>query len=231
MGLLSEYRLPTYNVDIVMCVDMTASMASVMDSVKRFASVFPETLLEYMEAEARPVDSIRLKVITFGDYACDENPMVESEFFPADRFGDFKDYVNSLVPNGSGGSARNALEALALAFKSDWSRGGHKRRHITFLFTDAPALPLGERADCANYPTGMPASLAELMDWYSVPSHTDGLKLEQKAKRLILCAPYEEPWDDLSDMETVIYTPINSADSDSEIDISNVIELLIYAAI
>ena len=198
MGLLSEYRFPMYNVDIVMCVDMTASMASVMDSVKRFASVFPETLLEYMETEARPVDSIRLKVITFGDYACDENPMVESEFFPADRFGDFKEYVNSLVPNGSGGSARNALEALALAFKSDWSRGGHKRRHITFLFTDAPALPLGERADCPNYTPGMPATLEELADWYHRPmDQAVGLTLDQRSKRLVLCAPHAAPWNEM----------------------------------
>lgn len=217
MGLLSEYRFPMYNVDIVMCVDMTASMASVMDSVKRFASVFPETLLEYMETEARPVDSIRLKVITFGDYACDENPMVESEFFPADRFGDFKEYVNSLVPNGSGGSARNALEALALAFKSDWSRGGHKRRHITFLFTDAPALPLGERADCPNYTPGMPATLEELADWYHRPmDQAVGLTLDQRSKRLVLCAPHAAPWNEMEYFDATFHIATEDFVSEEE---------------
>jgi hypothetical protein len=207
----------SYHVDIVMCVDMTASMASVMDSVKRFASVFPETLLEQMEADARPVDSIRLKVITFGDYACDENPMVESEFFTADRFGDFKEYVNSLVPNGSGGSARNALEALALAFKSDWSRGGHRRRHITFLFTDAPALPLGERADCPNYTPGMPATLEELADWYHRPAdQAVGLTLDQRAKRLVLCAPHAEPWDEVECFDAAFHFATENFESDEE---------------
>ena len=220
-----------FNVDIVICIDVTNSMRPLINKFKEAALTLPATFLAAMDDVGKHVDSVRFKVIAFGDYMYSENPMAESEFFTADQASEFEAYVNNLVPTSSGDIPENALEALALAFKSDWCKGGSRRRHVTILFTDAPALPLGERADCANYPTGMPASLAELMDWYSVPSHTDGLKLEQKAKRLILCAPYEEPWDDLSDMETVIYTPINSADSDSEIDISNVIELLIYAAI
>ena len=229
MGMPFRNQGFAFNVDIVMCIDVTNSMRPLINTIKEAALTLPATFLAAMDDVGKHVDSVRFKVIAFGDYNYSENPMAESELFTADQAGEFEAYVNNLVLSGGGDIPENALEALALAFKSDWCKGGSKRRHVTILFTDAPALPLGERADCANYPTGMPASLAELMDWYSVPSHTDGLKLEQKAKRLILYAPYEEPWDDLSDMETVIYTPINSADGDSEIDISHVIELLSHA--
>ena len=219
-----------YNVDIVMCIDVTSSMGPIIEKVKKNVLTFPATFLAAMDDDGRHADAVRFKVIAFGDYKYSENPMAESEFFTADQASEFESYVNNLVPNGGGDIPENALEALALAFKSDWCKSGSKRRHVTLLFTDAPALALGERADCPNYTPGMPTSLAELVDWYSgLADQTVGLKLEQKAKRLVLYAPHAEPWDDLGEMETAVHAPINFADGGSEIDISNVIELLSYA--
>ena len=217
MGFLLEHCFPTYNVDIVMCIDVTGSMGPIINKVKEAALTLPAALLAALGDVGKHVDAVRFKVIAFGDYAYDENPMAESEFFTADRFGDFKEYVNSLVPNGSGGSARNALEALALAFKSDWCKSGAKRRHVTLLFTDAPALALGERASCANYTPGMPTSLAELVDWYfGLADQTVGLTLDPKARRLILIAPHAESWDDLAEIDACLHAPIEDFESEEE---------------
>jgi hypothetical protein len=227
MGMPFGNQQFAYNVDIVMCIDVTGSMGPIINKVKETALTLPATFLAAMDDVGKHADAVRFKVIAFGDYAFDERPMAESEFFTADQASEFEAYVNNLVPSGGGDIPENALEALALAFKSDWCKSGSKRRHVTILFTDAPALALGERAECANYTPGMPASLAELVDWYSgLADQTVGLKLEQKAKRLVLYAPHAEPWDDMGEIETVIHTPINPADGGSEIDIPDVMELL-----
>jgi hypothetical protein len=160
----------------------------------------------------------------------DENPMVESEFFTADQAGEFEAYVNNLVPSGGGDIPENSLEALALAFKSDWDESAS--RHVTLLFTDAPALPLGERAECPKYPTGMPATLDELMYWYQNPADQEiELKLKRRATRLVLFSPHAEPWDDLSEIETVFHTPINLADGGNEIDINDIVSAMVYSSI
>ena len=227
MGMPFENQQFVYNVDIVMCIDVTGSMGPIINKVKEAALTLPATFLAAMDDVGKHVDAVRFKVIAFGDYAYDENPMAESEFFTADQASEFEAYVNNLNPNGGGDIPENALEALALAFKSDWCKSGTKRRHVTLLFTDAPALPLGERADCPNYTPGMPTSLTELVDWYDGVDQTVGLKLEQKAKRLVLFAPHAEPWDDLSGIDAVIHTPIKLSEGGAEIDISQVIALLV----
>lgn len=228
MGMPFGNQQFAYNVDIVMCIDVTGSMGPIINKVKETALTLPATFLTAMDEAGKHADAVRFKVIAFGDYKYDENPMAESEFFTADQASEFEAYVNNLVPSGGGDIPENALEALALAFKSDWCKSGSKRRHVTLLFTDAPALPLGERADCPNYTPGMPTSLAELVDWYSgLADQTVGLKLEQKAKRLVLYAPHAEPWDDLGEIETVIHTPVNPAEGGDEIDITDVIALLV----
>ena len=227
MGMPFENQQFVYNVDIVMCIDVTGSMGPIINKVKEAALTLPAALLAALGDVGKHVDAVRFKVIAFGDYAYDENPMAESEFFTADQASEFEAYVNNLNPNGGGDIPENALEALALAFKSDWCKSGTKRRHVTLLFTDAPALPLGERADCPNYTPGMPTSLTELVDWYDGVDQTVGLKLEQKAKRLVLFAPHAEPWDDLSGIDAVIHTPIKLSEGGAEIDISQVIALLV----
>ena len=224
-----------YNVDFVMCIDVTGSMSPIIDEVKKTALTLPSTFLATMDEYGRHVDSLRIKVIAFGDYEYDENPMAESEFFTADQAGEFETYVNNLVPSGGGDIPENALEALALAFKSDWDESAF--RHVTLLFTDAPALPLGERAECPKYPTGMPATLDELMDWYQNPADQEiELKLKRQATRLVLFSPHAEPWDDISDWERyetgpVYHVPIALGAGALEIDINDIVGAMVHSSI
>ena len=140
-----------YNVDIVMCIDATGSMHAIIDEVKSNALSFYQKFVDEMEAQDPPksVQQLRIKVIAFRDYGVDSEPMVESKFFVLGDGGEdaqFHDFVNNIEASGGGDEPENSLEALALAMKSDWVTTGAVRRHVIMLYTDASALPLGERA-------------------------------------------------------------------------------------
>jgi hypothetical protein len=78
----------------------------------------------------------------------------------------------------------------------------------------------------------MPATLNELMDWYQNPADQEiELKLKRRATRLVLFSPHAEPWDDLSEIETVFHTPINLADGGNEIDINDIVSAMVYSSI
>ena len=75
-----------YNVDIVMCIDATGSMSPIIEKVKENALSFYQRFLESMEESEKTVEQLRIKVIVFRDYGCDEAPMTESEFFTLPDF-------------------------------------------------------------------------------------------------------------------------------------------------
>ena len=198
---MSEQVLELYNsihIDIVMCIDATAGMSPCLDELKAKARTFPRRIVEHMEENDWKVTQLRIKLIAFRDYACDEEPMVESAFFTLPEQQDvFESCLNRIEATGGGDCPENALEALALALKSDWTTGGDKRRHIVMLFTDAPALPLGARADCPYYPSGMPKDLPDLSAWWEGTDPTFEGTFQPRNGRLIAFVPNAEPWVDL----------------------------------
>ena len=195
--MAGQNQMGEYYVDIVMCIDVTGSMAPIIEEVKANALTLYQSFVDGMEEDEKSVEQLRIKVIAFGDYGCDENPMQESEFFVLpDQTEQFNAFINGLTATGGGDGPENALEAIALALKSDWTRvAGKKKRHAIVVFTDAPALALGERAGCPGYPEGMPESLAQLGAWWEGTDQS--VVVDQKAKRLFLFAPNAEPWTDL----------------------------------
>ena len=206
-----------YNVDFVMCIDATGSMKPFMSEVKAYVLSFYRKFFEYMEYRGDSVDQLRTKVIAFRDYGCDSEPMVESKFFTLDdESTEFHDFVSRIEAKGGRAGGQNALEALALAMKSDWVRTGTKRRHVIMLWTDAPALDLGARASSPSYPSDMPADMAELQDWWEGPE-MDSLA---KEKRLLLFAPDVWPWSDMLDWQCIYYfaSPLGKGYSDCDIE-------------
>ena len=188
-----------YCVDIVMCIDGTGSMAPIIDEVKRNAMSFHQNLSEAMEESGKSIEKLRVKVIVFRDYMCDTDAMVESEFFTLpDESARFKTFVENIEAIGGGDEAENALEALSLALKSDWTLDGMKRRHVVLMFTDASALKLGERADSPRYPTDIPKSLAELQEFWEGESQCYASNYQLTAGRLIAFVPNSDPWYELS---------------------------------
>ena len=211
-----------YNVDIVMCIDATGSMASIIEDVKRNALSFYQKFVDEMEAKSKSVQQLRIKVIAFRDYGVDSEPMVESKFFVLDEESEeFHDFVNAIEASGGGDEPENSLEALSLAINSDWVKTGSVRRHVIIMYSDASALKLGEQSGKLGYPSGMPADLAELREWW------EGQKMEKRAKRLLIFAPDVEPWSDMVDWSNTFHTASKAGSGCDDTDIATCIHMLV----
>ena len=225
---MSEQGLGDYNVDIVMCIDGTGSMRPIIDEVKANALSFYQKFVDAMEENDKKAEELRIKVIVFRDYGCDDKPMEESEFFtlPA-QTEEFNNFVKGIEVAGGGDIPENALEAIALALKSKWTVGGNKRRHAILVFTDAPALPLGARADSAKYPEGMPADLAELGAWWEGTEQALDSTYQPKAGRLVVFAPNAYPWTDIQAWNRYWPAFSQAGKGLSDVDIQSAIDLLV----
>lgn len=230
--MAGQQGMGDYYVDIVMCIDATGSMAPIIDEVKGNALSLYQRFVDGMEEENKDVAQLRIKVIVFRDYGCDDEPMVESQFYTLpDQNEDFRNFVSSIEAKGGGDGPENALEAIALAIKSDWTTGGSKRRHVVVVFSDAPALPLGERASSASYPSGLPTDIATLGAWWErtdqgvTPPLTSAY--QAKAGRLVAFVPNAEPWTELQAWNRYwpAFSPAGTGLSD--VDIQSAIDLIV----
>ncbi len=220
----------TTNVDIVFVIDATESMSPIIETVKNFALKLYDDVVDGLKKYNRTVTQFRVKVIVFRDYYCDgQYAMKESDFFYLpEESAAFKEFVSEIEAKGGGDEPESALEALALAMRSDWVKEGISKRHTIVMFTDAPAHPF-EKAkglEIDNYPDHMFQSYEEMLEaWNSAAGQGTCLDAEQKfkmnknARRLILFAPDAEPWTDVSvDFEQCFMTQIESNEGCSELD-------------
>ncbi len=179
--------------DIIFCIDGTGSMSYCINNVRSNASKFYRDLIDKMTVEfSSNIDEVKIKVITFRDYAVDgKNAMVTSEWFDLTA-GDtdlYEQHLNGIVADGGGDLPESGMEALFHAMTADWQSIGNNDRQIIVLFTDADANPIG---------TGVPADVnmvdadGLLKTWNgTIPpfmSQSD-FKLRERAKRLIIYAP------------------------------------------
>ncbi len=212
-----------YNIDVVLCIDKTGSMAPIIYEFQRNALNFYKMVTNEMDAWDHSVNALRVKVIGFGDYDSDNRPMMISKFFTLpDESNEFEAFLNGINAGGGGDAPENALEALAHAIKSDWTEDGIYRRHVIMMFTDAPALKLGARTNFENDDERipMPADLVELGEWWE--------EMEFKAKRCVLFAPDCYPWGDLAvNWENVGGIPVGVGTGCDDIDLDDVSRMLI----
>jgi hypothetical protein len=159
---------------------------------------------------------------------CDSEPMVESDFFVLpEQNAAFRSFVSSIEACGGGDKAENALEAIALAIKSNWTTAGSNRRHAVLVFSDAPALPLGERADSPNYPSGMPTSMAQLGAWWEGTDQMFSGTYQRRAGRLVAFVPAVSPWTELKAWNRYWPAYSDAGTGLKDIDIQQVIALLV----
>ena len=71
----SNYSIK-YNIDIVMVIDATGSMDSLIGTVKSNALTFYDDLTASMARKSKHVDQVRVRVIVFRDYIADKEPML-----------------------------------------------------------------------------------------------------------------------------------------------------------
>lgn len=223
-----QQGLGSYCVDIAMCIDATGSMGGIIEEVKANALSFYQQFVDAMEESGKEVGQLRIKVIAFGDYQCDAIPMNESRFFNLpDENAEFKAFVDAISANGGGDAPENALEAISIALKSDWTTEGSKRRHVILVFSDAPGLQLGERAGCPGYPTDLPKDLAELGAWWEGSDQSFVGTYQKKAGRLVAFVPNAYPWTEMQSWNRYWPEFSDKAGAGVDVDTMTAIELLV----
>ena len=213
-------RWPEYFVDIVMCIDVTASMAPVLDEIRKTILTFFDRFRLGIRENGAELGKGRIKVIAFRDYGYDSEPLQESPFYtiPGQK-GELRRFLDSLeayggVENYSRGiEPACALEAMALAFQSEWTCRFPRRRHLIFVFTDAPAWRLWQRAEDPQYPyMYMPNDLDSLRNWWDGTAMPGRGSFDHIAGRMLIMAPETYPWTAFEDWDEcgVAYCPIGS---------------------
>ena len=198
-----------YDVDIVMCIDATASMGPFLNLVKSQALHLYEDITQKMKEKDKFIDELRVRVIAFRDYLADgAEAMVESSFFclPQEAAA-FEKMVREIQPKGGGDIPEDGLEALALAMKSPWNtRSGNKRRQIIVVWTDAGTHAMGYGKDSVHYPVQfMPGNFAELTSWWGAGQYRG--VLDDMGKRMLIYAPEAEHWTTIAENwdNTIMY--------------------------
>ena len=216
-----------YNVDVVMCIDCTGSMGSLLDTVKIKALEFYPDLRDVCSEKGKEISELRIRVIGFRDFYADKgDAIVDSGFFSIpQQESEFKSFVNHLVPTGGGDEPENGLEALALAINSDWTTGGDKRRHVVVVWTDASTHPIGlEKCKNEYYPNEMPKDFDDLTNWWEDAQMG---KMQKSAKRLVLFAPDAASWTEISEhWSNVIHHPAKAGCGLEEMDYKTILDTI-----
>ncbi len=187
-----------FNIDVVLCIEATAGMNPVIEELKAGIASLYARLTECLQERGNTVQELRVRVIAFRDYANDDEPMRESPFFSLpEQYSELREFIADLHAEDGGDCPKNALEALALAMRSEWTTSGERRRHIIMIFTDDPALPLGERACFPGYPEGIPATLDGLRAWWEGKEPIPDGTYQPKVGRLCAFSPLVPPWPDI----------------------------------
>jgi len=214
--------LKTYKIDIALVFNSTKSMEPYIERLKKDIRKMPAEVRYTFEKEGRTVESLRIKVIDFGDYGVDGSDAIhQTEFYDAETEGDkITDAINNIQYASRGGDIpENGLEALYEAMASDWVDPKPNGRHIIVLVTDAPPLDLGERAECVGYDKDRYLEtvddLGEIWNPTDMQGGDSGLKLNPLKARLVLFAPQGtiagHSWDEVAKWERVIFKPVTPA--------------------
>lgn len=216
-----------YNVDIVMCIDCTGSMGDLLDTVKQNALKFYPDLHERCETKGKEISEIRIRTIAFRDFSCDGSSAIADTGFLniPDQESDFKNFVNSLCPQGGGPEPESGLEALAMAINSDWTKGGDRRRHVIVVWSDASTHALGCGKENAKYPSNMPSNYDELTDWWE---DEQAGKMNKSSKRLILFAPDASSWSEIGiNWTNAIHHPAKAGCGLEDVDYDTILSTIV----
>lgn len=224
--MAENYQI-TYNIDLVLCIDSTASMVPVIDMVKDNALHFFEDVMAAMAAETKIINKLRVRVVSFRDYLADgDDAMMETDFFVLpDQVEEFSNTINSIVAEGGGDEPEDGLEALGYAIRSPWDTEGIKKRQVIVVWTDASTHNLGYGAEAPNYPKNMAKDFNELTSWWGNAQLNGYVGFSEK--RLLLFAPDAPYWNTISDnWENVIHFPSLAGEGLNDYDYSTIIDAI-----
>ena len=184
-----------WHIDLVFCVDATGSMQDnlMLTWFQNNAVRLCKDLEAAMVSAGKTVAQLRARVIAYRDYLADgDQAMMATDFYLLPQQTEaFEACIKSIHADGGGDIPEDGLEALAYAMGSDWTTGDRMRRHVIMVLTDAGTHELGFGARSPYYPKDMPKNLSELEALWDA--------MNDRAKRLIICAPKEKYWNYISE--------------------------------
>lgn len=184
--------------DIVMCIDNTGSMRGLIEMVKTNALNFCDDLTRYCTEHHRVVKSMRVKVISYGDF--EDGPLVISDVFNLpDEKEPFQKFVSDIQLTNGQDAPENSLEAIAAAMQTDWVKTENRLRHVIVVYTDASACALDNPTKhTVHYPADMPKDFDELTQRWKA--------MDASARKLVLFAPSGgEPWAEIEEKWPDVY--------------------------
>lgn len=184
-------------IDVVFCIDTTASMKPFIETARRIVSGFHERLLGRLSARGIVGGQVNARILAFRDFLSDDEPIRETSFMrlPLEEWA-FRSIVNDLEAEGGGDEPESSLEAFAIALRSSWASRGSDSASVIMLLTDAPAHSFEEMRERTplGYPSGMPYSLFELQQrWETFCSES-----ATAVQRFVLFAPDVPPWSEIA---------------------------------
>lgn len=226
---MSSSDLTTYTVDIVFCIDVTASMRPYLDELKKLASNFTVLLRDEMEKSEKTIEKLRARIVWFRDLGeSSEDAIGTTPFFTLPSQQDlFAAEVEKLTASGGGSYPESSLEALWVAMNSDWQKVGKRRRHIIVLATDDAPHPFGKfpfELEQVEYPT--PKNLTELEKRWGIVGLDSESVMEKSSRRLVLFAPDKYPWGEFEKWQNVTWLPSAAGSGLSETEMHQITAIL-----
>lgn len=106
---------PDFNIDICLCIDKTGSMRPLIDTVKRNALNLCRDIQNHFEAGGKHVNRLRVRIICFGDYKADKEPMILSPFLTLPEDNEkFESLVNGIQAGGEETNQKTRLKRLLM---------------------------------------------------------------------------------------------------------------------
>ena len=191
-----------YDIDIVVCVSLSKSMATHLDGVKEIVlRLVREIPIAIIKSNVQREVRQRARVVTFGDLGVNPEALQATDFFDVSPSADqskFNEFLSIMSASGNSSQRQSALEALSVSVRSDWTHEGDRQRHIIVMFTDSGAHKLESRVGevPSAFRDQVPASLDELTDrWHG----NQAVRLKKSARRLLIFGPDAYPWNVICD--------------------------------
>lgn len=214
----------TYAVDLVLVIDLTASMTPILEEVKTRALTFHEDIRSALAEKDKEIDKLRVRIVGYRDFYVDGAASIaEGPFYDLpEQSAAFAEEIKGLRASGGGDEPESGLEALALAIRSDWTTEGTRQRQIIAVWTDASthSLEKAEGQDLPHYPSGLPATFDGLTDDWEGQSY-----MSATGKRLLLFTPDATGWSDISaNWENTIHFPSKGGQGLGDVDYSAILD-------
>ena len=232
---LPPERFDAY-INLVFCVDVSASMRPHLANVRKIVSGWIADLPRMSESKNIPLTDMRARIVPFSPG--DAQPLASdfsSVLTPTGRLrgsglkgtGQFMAQLveRTAIQEFPDGLPRG-LEALGQAMMSDWVRH-RKAQHVIVLFSASPPDPsirdISAPVDGAT--RALPESLDELSDLWHNPPDT----WPHRARTfLIVLAPDASLWTAIGDSwERTVFYPTSAGEGLSDLELSTVYEVLL----